>query len=315
MNLALNWTLHTDRYGRSVDRVIGRRLDRKASLTAEVNAAQRAAETLRPPGRRLLDDPYSRHYVQHRALRAILTHRRSADTALRVFDRLWGGLHAHIALRVRYADDVCDAAIGDGIDQLVLLGAGFDTTSLRRATAAVTVFEVDAPATQADKRPVTDRLLPSNRNGQTVWVSCDFEKDSLAERLLDSGFDPARRCLVVWLGVTMYLTDGAIDSTLAHLAALCEPGSRLVVDYIAAGVVTSHTPWKSAGRVTRLVARRGEPYRSDFTEAALDAVLIAHGFEPRQHLCVPALLRRYDPAHASRLANDNWLSVASALRV
>ena len=293
---------------------VGRRLDRTASLTAQVNAAQRAAETLRPPGRRLLDDPYSRHFVQHPALRAALSHRCSADAALRVLDGLWGGLHAHIALRVRYADDACEAAISEGIDQLVLLGAGFDTTSLRRCGTALTIFEVDAPATQADKRPVVERLLPPDRECELVWVPCDFEHDRLRQTLLGSGFDAARASLVIWLGVTPYLTRGAIDATLADLAELCAPGSRLVVDYIQAGVVAAHTRWKSAGRVARVVARRGEPYRSDFTRAGFDATLNAHGFAPREHLSVSALLQRYDPAAESRLAADDWLSVATAQR-
>src|SRR3954452_12455364 len=119
--------------------VAHRRLDRTASLTAQLNAAQRAAETLRPPGRRLIDDKYSRHFVEHPALRAMLAHPRSADAALRVIDCRWGGLHAHIMLRVRYADDACEAAIRDGIEQIVLLGAGFDTTGLRRANFRVRV--------------------------------------------------------------------------------------------------------------------------------------------------------------------------------
>jgi methyltransferase (TIGR00027 family) len=294
--------------------VAGRRLDRTASLTAQVNAAQRAAETLRPPDRRLLEDPYSRHFVGHMVLRAILVHPRVADAALRVMDNLWGGLHAHIALRVRYADDECQAAISDGIDQLVLLGAGFDTTSLRRTADPVTVFEVDAPATQVDKRRVIERHFPRHRDSQTVWVPCDFEQKVLRERLVGSGFDPARRSIIVWLGVTPYLTRSGIDTTLADLAALCAPGSRLVVDYIGAGVVATQTQWPSAGRVARMVARRGEPYRSDFTRAALDALLNKHGFQPAEHLSVSALLRRYDPAHKSQLAADDWLAVASAKR-
>lgn len=301
-------------YGSLMVQVAGRRLDRAASLTAQFNAAQRAAETLRPPNRRLLDDPYSRHFVEHPALRAIVAHACSADAALRVLDRLWGGLHAHVVLRVRYSDDACDAAIGDGIEQLVLLGAGFDTTSLRHATAPVRVFEVDAPATQADKRPVIERLLPSHSSCQTVWVPCDLEQDVLREKVLGSGFDPARASMILWLGVTPYLTHSAIDATLGDLAHLCAPGSRLILDYIRAGVVAAHTRWKSADRVARMVARRGEPYRSDFTQAALDAMLTAHGFEPREHLSVSALLRRYDPANESRLAADDWLAVATAQR-
>lgn len=294
--------------------VAARRLDRAASWTAEVNAFQRAAETLRPSGRRLVDDTYSRHFVRHPALRAMLTHWRSADAALRVFDHRWGGLHAHIALRVRYVDDACETAISAGIRQLVLLGAGFDTTSLRRADTPVTIFEVDAPATQAEKRPVVERLLPPQHRCRIHWVACDLEQNALRETLLDADFDPAAAALVVWLGVTPYLTRDAIDATLADLAGLCAPGSRVVLDHIAAGVVTAGTPWKSANRITRMVARRGEPYRSDFSEADLTATLAEHGFELRDHATVPALLRRYDPSRTSRLADDDWLAVATAER-
>lgn len=288
-----------------------RRLDRTASLTAQVNAAQRAAESMRPPSRRLIEDPQSRHFVEHPALRAALAHPVTADAALRVFDRVWGGLHAHIALRVRYADDACSAAVDAGLDQLVLLGAGFDTSCLRLADAAVTVFEVDAPATQAHKRPVVERLAP---RAQTVWVSCDFEHDVLHRRLLEAGFDPVRPSLIVWLGVSMYLTSEAIDATLSDLQKLCAPGSRLIVDYLRDGVVSARTPWPGANRITRLVARRGEPYRSDFTEDGLDALLARHGFRSTEHIGVAGLLRRYDPANRSRLATDDWLAVATAYR-
>ncbi len=293
----------------------GRRLDRKPSLTAQFNAAQRAAETLQPPGRRLLNDPHSRYFVRHPALRAILTHRLLAGAALQLLDRLWGGLHAHNVLRVRYTDDVCETAISDGIDQLVLLGAGFDTTSLRRARAPAVVFEVDAPPTQQHKRTVYERLPLASRNCQTVWVPCDFENDSLRERLLANGFDPTRPGLIVWLGVIPYLTRRAIDTTLADLEALCAPGSRLVLDYIDADVITGHTQWKSARRVARAVARRGEPCRTGLSASDLDASLAAHGFECREHARVPALLQRYDPTHARRLAHDDWLAIALARRV
>ncbi|OHU99138.1 methyltransferase [Mycobacterium talmoniae] len=296
----------------AVDPVSPRRLDHKASLTAQINAAQRAAESMQP--RRLLDDPGSRHFVGHPVFRAMLARRLPAAAALRVFDWWWGGLHAHIVLRVRFTDDVVGAAIGAGVDQVVLLGAGFDTTSLRRADTAVTIFEVDAPATQAAKRPVTERLLPSPRASQTVWVPCDFEDGALRTRLVDSGFDPARRSVIVWLGVSMYLTGHAIDQTLADLAALCAPGSRLVFDYLDAEVVAGRSRWAGARRVTRMVARRGEPYRSGFTATGVAELLGAHGFVCRDQVGVADLLRRYDPAGARGLASDDWLGIVCAER-
>jgi methyltransferase (TIGR00027 family) len=311
----LSSSCRVSRQRNTVFGVTGRRLANRASWTAQLCAAERAAETLQPVGRRLLDDPYSRSFVRDPVLRAVLTHRLAARAFIQVLDRLWGGSYAHVVLRARYTDDVCAAATTDGIDQFVLLGAGFDTTGLRTTGAPITIFEVDTPPTQQHKRTVYERLLPAPRNCQTVWVPCDFESDPLRERLLANGYDPTRPGLINWLGVIPYLTRHAIDTTLADLAALCAPSSRLVLDYIDADVPTGHTRWKSARRQARTVALGGEPYRTGFAATDLNALLAAHGFECREHTRIPALLQRYDPAHVSRLAGDDWLAIATAQRI
>jgi methyltransferase (TIGR00027 family) len=259
--------------------------------------------------------PYARHFVENPLLRAVLSNACASDIALRAIDLAWDGLHAHVALRVRYRDDARGAALSAGIRQIVLLGAGFDTSSLRHAADPVTVYEVDAPATQADKRPITEDWSRSGSSRRTVWVGCDFEHDCVRDRLVASGFDRSKASLVIWLGVTPYLTETAIDTTLADLTDLCAPGSQLLVDYIVSGVASGKTRWKSANRVTRTVARRGERYRSDFTPAQFDAVLSAYGFASKEHLTVSALLQRYDPHNTSRLRGDDWLAVATAERI
>jgi methyltransferase (TIGR00027 family) len=216
---------------------------------------------------------------------------------------------------MRYTDEVCAAATRAGVDQVVLLGAGFDTTRLRRAQSPVTFFEVDAPTTLAHKCAVSERLLPTRCNAQTVWVPCDFEHDSLRERLLTNGLDSTRPSLIVWVGVSVYLTRRAIETTLADLAALCAPGSRLVVDYIDADVVTGNTRWKSARRAARGVALRGEPYRTCFTSTDVDALFATYGFRCREHVRTPALLHRYAPAHIRRQVSNDWQAITTAQRI
>lgn len=90
-----------------------------------------------------------------------------------------------------------------------------------------------------------------------MWVPCDFEHDTLREKLLDSGFDPARPSLIVWLGVTAYLTRDALDATLADLASLCAPGSRLVFDYLDTNVVAGDSTSLRARLWTHAAARFG----------------------------------------------------------
>ena len=288
-----------------------RRLDSQASLTAQINAAQRAAESMQPAERRLVTDPFARHFVSHPLLRLLLSHRLLARAGLHALDHLYGGLHAHISLRSRYTADAYQNASADGMDQVVLLGAGFDSTGLRNAPS-MTTYEVDAPATQLVKRAIVDRLFASSSR-QIRWIACDFEHNSLHTSLTQAGFDPARRSLIIWLGVSFYLTRDAIELTLTNLAALCAPGSKLVLDYGEPGIVDGTSRWRGARRGTRLVARFGEPYRTGFTRTQLNELLSAKGFLVRDHVGLTELVDRYAPS--PWCSTDNWPGIATAERV
>ena len=63
-----------------------------------------------------------------------------------------------MAERTRVVDAEVARAIGRGTTQVVLLGAGYDGRALRFGGGAVRWFEVDLPATQADKRRRLDAL-------------------------------------------------------------------------------------------------------------------------------------------------------------
>ncbi|MBA0048319.1 SAM-dependent methyltransferase [Mycobacteroides sp. LB1] len=284
-----------------------RRLDQSASLTAQFNAWQRAAESLQGDG--LLNDPQSGWFVTNPLLRVAMLSPTAANWGLRLLDRWCRGLHAHIVLRRRVSDAELRSAADAGITQVVILGAGFDTTSQHLGSLPVTVFEVDAPSTQREKR----RLLESH-GVHPRWVPCDFEHDDLTIQLLDAGFDTTAPALVVWLGVTYYLTGAALESTLAQLAKLCAPESRLVMDYGDPDIVGHDSPRPEVRRVSKSVTRRGEPYRTGMTAAQADELLAHHGFRTVDHLRVPDLLDRYDRSDGRRLARGDWQAVATARR-
>jgi methyltransferase (TIGR00027 family) len=292
----------------------GRRVAKRQSSTAEINAAQRAAEALQPSDVRLFDDPYARHFVANPGFRAMSASPLVARTALRVLDRWVPGLHLHILLRARYAADAVKEASWEGAEQVVLLGAGFDSTSLRHDRPPVTVYEVDSPPTQRAKRERMDRqgLKPRQK---AVYVPCDLERDSAYERLVESGFDTDRRSVVVWLGVSMYLTREAFDRALRELADLCSPRSTLVLDYMDAAVIEGSSPYVGARRLAKSVARRGEPYLLGFTYEALEAATAAAGFEIAEHLRARELADRYQGPHGVWCSTtDDYLGVVAATR-
>lgn len=234
---------------------------------------------------------------------------------LRALDGYLPGLHIYIVLRVRYTDDVLRQAISAGIDQIVLLGAGFDTTSLRTPIthAGPTIFEVDAPTTQQEKRRPLQRAHRAV-DPRVNWVSCDFESDRLPERLHQAGFDPTRPCLVVWIGVSVYLTRTAIDRTLADLNSICARGSLLVTDYGDPEIITGTHPLVGARRTARLVRRRGEPWRTALSLTQLTRALDMVGFNVRDHARVPELAKRYAPNGQPWCSTDDWLGVLTAER-
>jgi len=291
-----------------------RRLDTRASMTAQVNAAQRAGEALLPVHTRMHDDTESAAFVAHPLLRLALAHRWLARGALAMLDRLGPGLHAHIVLRARYAEAAHAAAVDAGIDQLVLLGAGFDSTALRRTPTPRSIFEVDAPTTQRAKRELLARrrIRPAH---PVRWVACEFETDDFAERLRAAGFDDTRPALVIWLGVSFYLSAEAFETTVARLGRLCAVGSRLVLDYGDPQIADGSSRWPGARRMARTVARRGEPYRLGFTPDGVGAVLARHGFSVIEALRVPELITRFADPNTAWCSADDWLGIVTAERV
>lgn len=286
---------------------------RPESRTAETTAAERAAESLLPPEVRLLEDPYARRFVR-RAILRLLCARLVVRPALRVLDKLFPGLHAIIILRVRYADDAIVAARAAGIRQVVLVGAGFDSTAFRHAPwGEAVLFEVDQPATQRAK------LTALDRNGldpqvEVVYVPCDFEYESIAERLLAAGFDAEAQSLFIWLGVSYYLNRDAFSATLDDLAAVSPPGSRLVLDYMDPEVIDGTTKLSGARRAARYVKRRREPYKLGLRPDAAADLVARGGFVVTDQADVPELARRYGGDDGIWCSTDDWIAVLSADR-
>ena len=203
------------------------------------------------------------------------------------------GLRLFVALRSRFAEDAAHAAIARGVRQVVVLGAGFDTFAYRLASRAdLRVFEVDHPATQAEKR----RRLAAARVAEpphVVYVGCDFETQTFVDALAVAGFDPRRPSFVFWLGVTVYLTPEAVIATLAAVAAL-PGGTEIVFDYVVPPEAIERETARAAHReLAKKVAAAGEPLRANFDPLALRARLAAFGFSEIEDLAAEDVAARY----------------------
>jgi methyltransferase (TIGR00027 family) len=194
--------------------------------------------------------------------------------------------HCPITLsRSRYTEDCLEQTVAQGIQQVVLLGAGLDTFAFRRPDLAnrLQVFEVDHPATQAMKH---ERLAMLNMQtpAQLHFIPINFNTENLADVLKRSTYDLHKPGFFSWLGVTYYLSRQVVFETLRTIAGLAPSGSTIVFDYMDR---EAFIPEKAAKRIQLMqaIARQvGEPMQAGFDPLELGNELKNLGFSLAENL-------------------------------
>ena len=142
------------------------------------------------------------------------------------------GRSSALEQRTQVIDAEVARALGHGTAQIVLLGAGDDGRALRFGGGAVRWFEVDRPATQADKRSRL-RALDIATTG-TTYLGLDLLTDDLGAALQAAGHDAATPSLFVAEDLFDALTLEATASACSALRARAAPGSVLVATFSVA---------------------------------------------------------------------------------
>ena len=205
------------------------------------------------------------------------------------------GLRLFIAMRSRFAEDSARHAIDKGVRQILVLGAGLDTFAYRlERTPELRIFELDHPATQAEKRRrLTEAQIAEPAH--VSYVAHDFEGGSMTGALKAAGLDPDRGAFVLWLGVTPYLTEEAVFATLGELARW-PGGTEVVFDYTNPPEAVDEPNARNFHReMAERVAASGEPFRCYLDSAALHARARGLGFSDIEDLDRAALVARYLP--------------------
>lgn len=260
-----------------------------ASRTAEFIAMYRAFETCEPRRPPLFRDPYAVGFLSRRL--ALLV-RASRVPVVRTWleryaDHRSPGSRTSAIARTAYIDDAVRAAVAGRIDQLVILGAGFDCRAHRMPElAGMPIYEVDRGDTQAVKRA----RVPDHPGVR--YVAVDFLHDDVGSSLAAAGWDPARPSLFVWEGVTGYLTEVAVVKMLDWIGTTA-PGSRVVFTYLHAGLLDGTTPFPGGERVIDNVRRLGEPWRFGLRPEAVAGFVAASGLALRDNLGADEYRRRY----------------------
>jgi methyltransferase (TIGR00027 family) len=282
----------------------------RSSLTAAGIAIVRAIESEKPAGERVCFDPYARRFVSPALLYFV-----KLFAVLGYADWKGPGVWEFLAARERYIDDCLETCLDEGLDQLVILGAGYDARAYRfeALKTGMKVFEVDHPSTQAVKLKKLAAIFGA-RPAHVTYVPLDFNEQTLAERLFASGYDERRKTLFIWQGVTQYLTPAAVDDTLAFVAGHSGPGSGVIFDYMDATLLAGAPRHGEVSNMRRYRRLSGEGLVFGIPIGSIQAFLEERGFTQVQNADHVALEKAYYSGNRQRRVADGYAIVSAVVQ-
>src|SRR5262245_11738796 len=276
----------------------------------------RALESRRSANERLFDDPIADSFLRRWARAAVSLARFAYLRQLieRIVDERWPGARTSAVSRTRLFDDAIRGALNDGVGQIVLLGAGFDSRAYRLpGIDRARVFEVDQDATQAKKIDGLRRRFGSPPS-HVVHVGVNFQTRTVDTALQRHGFDSNAPGFVLWEGVTNYLSERAVDVTLRALARVAAPHSRLALTYVHQGLLDGSVTFMGGAQILERVSRAGEPWTFGFEPAELRSYLQQRGWTLIEDLSADDYRARYFGAAARHMSGYSFYRASFACR-
>lgn len=250
-----------------------------SSKMAELIALHRVAESRKSEGERICYDPYAVYFVDPETLAFAASNPEKTKEMSEYYERLFPGLANSIRARVRYFDDFVKSSLDEGLEQLVILGAGYDTRAYRieGLKRKVRVFEVDHPDTQSLKVEKIKNIFGSLPDHVT-YVPVDFETENLGERLAAQGYDRSLKTLFLIEGLIMYIPPEAVDETLSFVVKNSCKGSAILFDYYPESLVDGSCELEAGKNIHNYLVQVEEPLKFGIGEGEVKTFLAERGF-------------------------------------
>jgi len=254
------------------------------SKTAMGVLLARFAESRKPEGERICYDPFAIHFLSQDIMTWAAHNPEKMKAMKEHHERLFPGLDNSLVARVRFFDDFVRRAIDDGLQQLVIIGAGYDSRAYRiEGLKNVTVFEVDSSATQDVKKEKVKKIL-GNLPDHVMYVSADLEREDFGHRLLKGGYNGSKKTLFLMEGLLAYLPPSVVDKIFHFISNDSIKGSTILFDYHPQSVVDGSSGQETGRNLKIHVSEIGEPFKFGIEEESVERFLIERGFSEVQNV-------------------------------
>lgn len=255
------------------------------SKMAEGMAMHRVGEASKPEDERICYDPLAIHFINPEYIEFGIKHPEEAKARVEAMEKAFPGLSSSIIARVRYFDDFVENSIADGIEQLIIFGAGYDTRAYRieGLKENIKIFELDHPNTQSFK---TEKIIDifGSAPDHVVYVPVDFEKDRFGDKLFEDGYDSSKKTLFILEGLVMYIPPSAVDEILSFIIKNSAKGSSVIFDYYPESVVDGTCDLEIGNNIRNFLIQQGEPLQFGIEADKIEDFLSNFGFSNIKNL-------------------------------
>ena len=271
----------------------------KTSRTAQYMALFRALETERDPSDKLFSDPYAIHFLEAKLRFAV---RMSKFSIIRKYinnsiqKQIPGAFSSAIA-RTKYIDDLLHSTIAKGVQQVIILGAGFDTRALRLDfLKSIPVIEIDHPNT-SNFKTTTYKSRIGNLSKSIGFYQIDFNNQSLEELAEKHNFDFTKPTTIIWEGVTNYLTEDAIKSTFGFISKFTK-NSYVIFTYVHKKILDNPSSFLGGEKLLEDLNRLEEKWTFGFQPEELSIYLKPFGMLVLEDMGATEYRAKYLPNRA-----------------
>jgi methyltransferase (TIGR00027 family) len=246
----------------------------RARSSAEGAASLRAAGARERDPTVRCPDGLAREFLGGFNVTSLARHRFTWPLLIRAATRRAPGTYPYLVARCHLIDEILLTELRAGLQQVVLLGAGLDSTAYRLADHLrdVRVIEVDHPSSQATKLSKLRRIFGSVPE-HVEFVAVDFGHDDLGERLAAAGHKTSAATLFIWSGVSMYLAESTVVAVLQWVSSHESSRTSILFDAVWAEAVDGSREYFGAHQGRRRAAAMDEPLRWGIPEGRVNETL------------------------------------------
>lgn len=284
----------------------------KASKTGMEPVALSAMEMLLPEDQRLYHDPLAADFLTPSMKFYLWLCRWPAilNWIIKTSESMMPGAYAGVLARKIYMEKKFKE-YRITVSNVVELGAGFDTFSLRLCDSGdQDFFELDLGQNIQEKESILRRqnLL---ENKKIHLCEIDLDTEYIQDVLLKYDFAVSKPTFVVWEGVTQYLTDPGIYRTFQWLETLPK-NSCMCFTYVVDEFIKGENLMEWAAAYKKYV--KTGVWKTGFDSKKLSNILKMHGWKLQEDISASDIL----PAqllHRRRLKTSNVERMAFALKL